>query len=101
MRYFPLRLVRLLSLQTCLFGLSAHRLLFNGHVLNVDPNMCKCYYVPRLRLFFKTRTSLISYYLESGDFTNDLLQYLFVGIDVSKDNNQVYAMNFSQEKLTN
>jgi len=52
-------------------------------------------------LFFKTRTSLISYYLESGDFTNDLLQYLFVGIDVSKDNNQVYAMNFSQEKLTN
>ena len=48
---------------------------------------------------FKTRTSLISYNLESGDFMNDLLLYLFVGIDVSKENNQVYAMNFSQDKL--
>jgi len=99
MCYLSLRLVRLLSLRTCLFGLSAHRLLFNGHVLNVDPNMFKCSYVARLRLSFKTRTSLISYFLESGDFMNDLLQYLFVGIDVSKENNQVYAMNFSQEKL--
>lgn len=52
----------------------------------------------RLRLSFKARTSIISNPRKKV-FLMSVLNSLYVGIDVSKNSNQVYAMNFDQKKL--
>ena len=52
----------------------------------------------RLRLSFKARASIISNPRKKV-FLMSVLNSLYVGIDVSKNSNQVYAMNFNQKKL--
>jgi hypothetical protein len=53
-------------------------------------------YLARLQLSLKARTSTYIYSLKEGFILN---LTLFVGIDVSKSSNHVYAMNLNRDKL--